>query len=122
MEKIKKIELCVRIDPNPPSNAMKTVKVVKSLKGFSILPNYFENKMVELIDLVEGFQDNLVPHILDENKNIKYIASWRNEAITMVNDMVKKIVENMDIRLFKDCISRLVNYRIFFEHYEKEGT
>ena len=62
--RIKKIidnELCVIIDPNPPLTAMATIKIVKSLEILFVLPNYIESKMVELKDLIEGFQDYLIP-------------------------------------------------------------
>ena len=101
---------------------MATVKIVKSLRNFSILLDYIESKMVELKDLIEGFQDTLVPPILDKDKNIKEFAAWRTEAITTVTDMVKKIVENMDMTLFQECVSKLVNSEIFYENFEKEVT
>lgn len=71
MEKIRQIELCERVDPNPPPNSMATVRIVKSLKKNSVLPDVIENKMVELKDQMEEFKDTLVPPILNAEKFIK---------------------------------------------------
>ena len=98
------------------------MKVVKSLKRFLVLPDYFENKMIELIDSIEGFRDTLVPTILNESKSIKDFATRRNEAITQINNMVKTRINNMYTIFFQDCISKLENSSIFYENFEKEVT
>jgi hypothetical protein len=78
--------------------------------------------MVELKDQIEGFQDTLVPPILNKDKVIKYFFIWRTKSITIVSDMVRKIAENMDMTLFQGCMSNLVNLGICYENFEKEVT
>ena len=122
MEKMNKIELCVRFDPSAPPSAMPTTKIIKKLKNFFLFPDVIENKLVELKILIEGCQDTLVPPILDAKKYIKKFTSWRDDAISQVNNIVKIIAKDMNMELFQEFISKLVNYELFYENFERKVT
>ena len=116
---MKHVELCVRIDPYAPANAMSTIKIVKLLKNFLVLPNYIEGKMLKLKDNLEGFQHTLVPLVLKDDKNVREFDSQRNEATIKVNDMVKPIAQDMNMILFQESIVKLLNPWVFYEKLVK---
>lgn len=65
--------------------------------------------MMELKHNLEGIQDTLVPLIWKEEKSVEEFVDWRIEAITKINEMVKPITQDMDMTLFQQCSSKLVN-------------
>lgn len=100
VQKMKKVELFARIYPNASLNAMPTAKIVKYLNNFSIFPEHIVNRLMELKDSIESYQDTLVPPFLEMKKNVKEFTTWKLEAITEVGNMVKIMEKDMIMTLF----------------------
>ena len=76
MDKLKQIEIFVRVDPNALASAIPTTTLVKSLKDFTILLEHVEARWIELKGDFENFKDTLVPPLLKNDNSIKgYIPS-----------------------------------------------
>ena len=67
MDKLKSIELCARVDPTAPVNAIATAKLVRSLRDFTIFLEQIEARLFELKGDFEGHKDIVVPPILKNN-------------------------------------------------------
>ena len=61
IDKLKTIELCARVDPSAPVNAMPTTKLVRSLRDLTILPEHNEARWLELKGYFENREDIMVP-------------------------------------------------------------
>ena len=67
IEKLKTIELCSRVDPSAPINAMPTAKLVRSLRDFTILLEHIEARWLELKGDFKNHKDIVVPPLLKED-------------------------------------------------------
>ena len=97
--KLKTIELCARVDPSAPMNAMPTAKLVGSLRDFTIFPEHIETRWLELKGDFENHKDIVVPPLLKDDQSIKEYVEKRNETITQVNSLIHDISQDVNMSL-----------------------
>lgn len=90
-DKLKQTELCARVDPNAPHNAISNTKLVKSLKDFQIFPDDIEAKWIQLRGNFETFVDSIVPLLINDKGNPKAYQEWRNETLERVNILINRV-------------------------------
>lgn len=124
VDKLKKIELCARVNPNVPPNAIPTTRLVKSLKDFQILPDDMEAKWTELKGNFETFANFIVPlllHIIGGiTGSVKAYQEWSDETLDRVNLLMKRVLQENNMQLLQRTLNRLVNSDIFYDDFIKE--
>ena len=113
-------ELCARMDPNAPVNAIPTTKLVRSLRDFTILLEHIEARWLELKGDFENHKDIVVPPLLKEDQSIKEYVEWRNETITWVNSLIHSISQDVDKSLLQKILLQLVESDNFYDNFIKE--